>query len=92
MRRLSMGERAALIDGFEFLGELLPPEEHGDYDGRSSPASGLRQTPRRSRTKTSHGTGVGASSSLADETVCDVLENLRWWRSTSRTLRGYRSG
>ncbi|MEE2787031.1 MAG: serine/threonine-protein kinase [Myxococcota bacterium] len=76
MRRLSIGERAALIDGFEFLGELLPPEEHGDYDGRSSPASGLRRTL----------TGLAQKRlivivlehlHLADDAVCEVLSNLQ---------------
>jgi tetratricopeptide (TPR) repeat protein len=75
LRRFDLGERAALIDAFGFLGELLPESEHGDDDGRSTPASGLHRwlnalaVKRRLVLVIEH-------LHLADDAVCDVLENL----------------
>ena len=85
MRRLSVGERAALIDGFEFLGELLPPEEHGDFDGRSSSASGLSQT-LSGLAQERLMVLVLEHLHLADESVCDVLENLQSGGDPPRVL------
>ncbi|MEE2755984.1 MAG: serine/threonine-protein kinase [Myxococcota bacterium] len=76
MRRFDLGERAALIDAFGFLGELLPEEEHGVDDGRSTPASGLHRWLSALASKNRVLLLVIEHLHLADESVCDVLENL----------------
>lgn len=76
MRRLEVGERAALIDAFGFLGELLPEEEHGIDDGRTTPASGLHRWLSNLAHKGRLLLLVVEHLHLADESVCDVLENL----------------
>ena len=75
LRRLDEGERAAIINGFGFLGELLPQEEHGTDDGRSSAASGLHRW-LSALASTRLLVLVIEHLHLADDEVCDVLENL----------------
>ena len=75
LRRLDEGERAAIINGFGFLGELLPQEEHGTDDGRSSAASGLHRW-LSALASTRLLVLVIEHLHLADDEVCDILENL----------------
>ncbi|MEZ4470404.1 MAG: serine/threonine-protein kinase [bacterium] len=76
MRHLPEAERAALIDGFTFLGELLPPHMHGMADGSVSPGLGL-QTLLREVAEKRLLIVVLEHLHLADPATLDVIEVLQ---------------
>lgn len=76
MRHMPEPERAALIDGFTFLGELLPPHMHGLSDGSVSPGLGLQNLLRELAEKRLL-IVVLEHLHLADPATLDVIEVLQ---------------
>ncbi len=75
MRRFESNQLAALINAFGFLGELLPVEEHGVDDRRSTAATGLRSLLTQLAEKRVF-VLVVEQLHLADDSVFDVLNGL----------------
>ena len=76
MRHMPEMERAALIDGFTFLGELLPPHMHGLSDGSVNPGMGLQALLRELAEKRLL-IVVVEQLHLADSATLDVIEVLQ---------------
>lgn len=75
LRRLPRTLRAPLLEGFTFLGELLPTREHGEDDGSHDLPEGLVALLRALADQRLLVLAL-EQLHLADETVCDTLEAL----------------
>lgn len=75
LRRLPRTMRAPLLEGFTFLGELLPTREHGEDDGTHDLPEGLVALLRALADQRLLVLAL-EQLHLADETVCDTLEAL----------------
>lgn len=76
LRRQPRAMRAPLIEGFSFLGELLPAREHGEPDGSHTLADGLHALLESLAGKRLLVLAL-EQLHLADESVCEVIEALQ---------------